>query len=51
MQAAAAAHSFEESALAQPGGNPFMHDFNFKKRVKMRNIEDLEGPPAKRSQT
>jgi len=27
-----------------------MHDFNFKKRAKMRNVDEPEGPLAKRSQ-
>ena len=51
MQAAAAAQSFEDNAISQVA-NAFSTDFNFKKRAKMRNVEDPEGAaPGKRSHT
>lgn len=50
MHAAAAAQSFEDATMNQVA-NAFTTDFNFKKRAKMRNVEDPEGVPAKRSHT
>lgn len=51
MQAAAAIQSFEEANMSNVASNPFMYEFNIKKRVKMRNMDELESQPAKRSHT